>query len=134
GMTVFQGRSDPRPALYVSTMSWTEGSGSYVLRSSDGQTFTPVARPGSDGTATSFRSLVSFNGRLYMSPAGEGTSFNAAKLPIVYESVDPGRGLWRAVSFAGLGDRTNTAISEFTVFNGFLYVGTVNPTTGYQIW
>jgi hypothetical protein len=134
GMTVFQGPSDPRPALYVSTMSWVESSGSYILRSTNGRDFVPVPRPGPEGAATSFRSLVPFNQRLYMSPAGEGTSFYAAKLPVVYESVDPARGLWRAASLPGFGDPHNTVIGEFASFNDFLYAGTVNPVEGYQVW
>ena len=134
-MVVFRGKSDSAPALYVTTMSWTEAPAACFLRSADGVTFHPVSAPGlKDLIASSFRSVAEFNGHLYTSPAGEGTAFYAARLPVVIETDDPVRGVWRPVSIPGFGDAGNTLITELAVFNGFLYAGTVNPERGLQIW
>src|SRR5262245_48718721 len=47
GMVVFQGRSDPEPALYASGMSTVlRGSAARILRSLDGVNFTAVGQPG----------------------------------------------------------------------------------------
>jgi ubiquinone/menaquinone biosynthesis C-methylase UbiE len=134
-MIVFQGKSDPAPALYVSTMSWVEAPGALFLRSLDGLKFTPVSEPGlKDSSASSFRSIVNLNGRLYTSPAGSGSAFYSAQRPLVVESDNPRRGVWRPVSEPAFGDSGNTVIGEFAVFNDYLYAGTVNPERGYQIW
>jgi SAM-dependent methyltransferase len=135
GMAVFQGTSDPGPALYVSSMSWHGAPGSCFLRSQDGRSFEKVGTPGlDDSTASSFRSLVPFHGKLYTSPAGQGGAFYAARRPIVLESADPATGSWRMVSEPGFGDPSNTVIGEFAVFAGWLYAGTLNPKSGLQLW
>jgi SAM-dependent methyltransferase len=135
GMTVFQGASDPAPALYVSSMSWHGAPGSCFLRSRDGRSFEKVGAPGlEDSTASSFRSLVPYRGRLYTSPAGQGTAFYAARRPVVLESADPANGRWRVVSEPGFGEPSNAVIGEFAVFAGHLYAGTLNPQSGLQVW
>jgi hypothetical protein len=70
-MCVFQGKSDRRPALYVSTMS---RSGAVVLRSGDGKVFEQVSEPGlGDPSVYSFRALAEMNGYLFAAPAGTVT-------------------------------------------------------------
>ena len=133
GMAVFQGRSDSRPALYLSSWSAT---GARIIRSEDGRTFTDVSEPGLGyPSMVCFRSLQEFNGRLYTSPVGKaGHGPNVAELPIILESDDPAQGRWRIVNEPGFGDPTNMGIFEMTVFNGYLYAGTLNPTSGFQLW
>src|SRR5439155_13065619 len=136
-MVVFQGASDPAPALYVCTIS---PLGSLILRSQDGEHFLPVRRPElkSPSTTWSFRTLVPFNGRLFTAPAGricgEFVDRNASQAAVVFENADPVLAKWRAVSEAGFGDSTNETVLEMASFHGFLYAGTLNPHKGLQVW
>jgi hypothetical protein len=138
GMTVFQGRSDPEPALYVATYGPVQergGKGTHILRSLDGVAFDPVPLPEEfGGFVTSIRLLVPFKGRLFTSPAGRSLGEpNAAGLPVVFESEDPAFGGWRAASLPGFGDDANFSVFEMSAFGDYLYAGTAN-NRGYQIW
>jgi len=135
-MVVFQGASDSAPALYVSSIS---NVGSLILRSDDGEHFVPVSQRGLENNDIwSLRTLVPFRGRLYTSPTGrigaELIDRNIAETPIVLEGPDPAAASWKQVSEIGFGDPTNRGIFEMALFNGFLYAGTGNPYTGFQIW
>ena len=136
GMAVFQGRSDPRPALYVSSVSSvSRGTGARILRSLDGRRFKAVAEPGlGNPKVSSFRSLTEFDGRLYVAPAGEGTTWNTVASPIVLRSGDPGWGAWEVACPPGFGSPSNSGIFELQVFDGHLYAGTFNAVEGYQVW
>lgn len=136
GMRVFRGRSDAAPALYVSTFANTRAPGPMILRSEDGETFTPASKPGLglDGVS-SFRFLMEFNGRLYTSPVGSNNNVaNQSKYPYVLESADPAKGEWRQVSPPGFGDPYNTVVFNVVAFNDHLYAGTFNHLTGFQVW
>lgn len=135
-MAVFQGASDPAPALYVSTLSTL---GSLILRSQDGENFVPVTQPQLEvSDIWSFRTLTPFAGRLFTSPAGivgpEVILRNASDVPVVLSNVDPIAASWQRASPIGFGDPTNKAVYEMTSFNGFLYAGTFNATKGFQLW
>ena len=95
-MTVFQGESDSKPALYCGTYASARGDGAYILRSVDGETFLPVLRPESfGGSVITVRSLVAFKGRLFTSPAGvAGGNPNAAFRAVIYETRDPVHQPW----------------------------------------
>jgi len=136
GMTVFQGPRDREPALYVATWAPSKARGPLVLRSEDGYTFTSVSQMGlADPTVSAFRSLVSFNGRLYITPVGRaGGKPNTPDNPVVMQTDDPVAGAWRVVSVPGFGDAGNLTVFEMVGFNGFLYAGTLNPQTGFQVW
>lgn len=136
GMAVFQGRSDPAPALYVNTVSSdSRGPGAHLLRSADGVHFEAVSKPGlGDPSVSTFRSLVAFNGRLYLSPTGNRRAWNTAARPEVLASADPASGQWEAVSCLGFGDPDNGTVFEMEVFDGHLYAGTFNYKSGYQVW
>ena len=136
GMAVFQGRSDSEPALYVSTMSTVlRGTAAHILRSEDGEHFTPVSEPGlGNPNISTFRSLVAFDGHLFAPPTGEGVHFNSNSASIVMRSADPVSGEWEAACESGFGDPTNQGIFELTVFNDHLYAGTFNFLKGYQVW
>jgi hypothetical protein len=137
-MTVFQGMSDPGPALYVAAWAPARAKGTpTLLRSLDGEDFAPLAICGpdlGDAAVTSFRSLVPFEGRLFLSPTGQPGNPNISGRPIILASGDPIRGEWYAASEPGFGDRANATVFEMAVFAGHLYAGTMNPVTGFQIW
>ncbi|MHC0053386.1 hypothetical protein [Actibacterium sp. D379-3] len=135
-MAVFQGESDPEPALYVSTWSRSRGDGMQILRSVDGATFAPVGPPGLGGLdATSTRSLVPFKGRLFTSPTGSTAGRqNASGIASVYESRDPASGQWVQSNVRGFGDKTNIGVFELIATEDYLYAGTANLACGYQLW
>lgn len=143
GMVVFQGPSDDVPMLYVSSYSGfarhrdaSRGQGPRVFRSDDGVTFTPVSAAGLGKQGISaFRSLTPYKGRLYTSPVGTAKHTpNMSPYPVVFESVDPARGEWRPVSEPGFGDPRNVAIFEMAEFEGCLYAGTGNISSGFELW
>ena len=136
GMALYQGRSDPIPALYVSGISSvSRGTGARLLRSLDGRTFTAVSQPGlGNPEISTLRALVPFDGYLFVAPAGAGTTWNTTRKAVILRSSDPVAGRWEVVCPPGFGDRNNTGIFEMQVFNGFLYAGTFNNAFGYQIW
>jgi hypothetical protein len=136
GMTVFQGRSDPVPALYLSGISSvSRGTGARLLRSVDGRKVTAVSQPGlGNPQISTLRALVPFDGHLFVAPAGAGKAWNSTKKAIVLRSVDPVQGVWEPACAPGFGDTSNTGIFEMQVFNGCLYAGTFNNSAGYQIW
>ncbi len=134
-MAVFR-RPDDRRALYVATASSnTRGPGAHILRYTESDDVVAVSKPGfGDQNVSTFRTLTGFNGRLYSSPTGDGRAWNAASHPSVYETDNPMRGRWRRVSLPNFGDFTNDALYSMAAFNDHLYVGTLNPTSGYQVW
>jgi nucleoside-diphosphate-sugar epimerase len=136
GMAVFQGRSDPEPALYVSCMSTVlRGTAARILRSVDGEHFSPVSEPGlGNPNISTFRSLIAFDNHLFVPPTGEGITFNTNKASVILRSADPVEGQWELACEPGFGDATNNGIFELEVFNDHLYAGTFNPFQGYQIW
>jgi 1-acyl-sn-glycerol-3-phosphate acyltransferase len=148
GMAVFQGKSDRRPALYVSTISPSRSTGPLILRSEDGKHFEPATDSGLglgiEGLK-SFRFLEIFNGKLYTSPIGgaqkttDPNSFansvvNSSASPIVFESDDPATGKWRPISPPHFGNANNAVVFYSTAFNDHLYAGTFNIVSGFQIW
>jgi len=136
GMAVFRGQSDPAPALYVSCLSSVaRGTGARILRSEDGVAFDPVGEPGlGNPNVATFRSLVAFDDHLFVAPAGEGTTWNVTRAPMILRSADPVRGEWTPACVPGFGDPTNDGIFELEVFDHHLYAGTFNHALGYQIW
>lgn len=134
-MTLFQGRSDTEPCLYVGTYASAKGRGSNILRSVDGVSFAPIPKPSGFGEfVTTLRLLVPFKGRLFTSPTGRaGGNPNAAFSTIVYETDDPLGGDWIAVSEPGFGDEENISIFEMAAFGDHLYAGTAN-FKGFQVW
>ena len=135
-MAVFQGTSDPDPALYVSSLSI--GS-SQILRSVDGRHFVPVPSPGPGAEHSwSFRTFAVLDGRLHTSPTGRiGGEFidrNSAEAALVFSSADPAAGRWRVDSSANFSDPRNEAVYELISFQDKLYAATANTHTGFQVW
>lgn len=135
GMEIFQGASDPAPALYVATYASAKGPGPLILRSDDGERFEPVSEYGLVGLPiTTIRTLTGFNGWLFTAPTGKaGGNPNISNLPIVYATQDPLKGDWRPVNAPGFGDDENVVIFEMYAFGDYLYAGTGN-LSGYQVW
>lgn len=136
GMRVFQGKSDSKPNLYVSTMSTVlRGCAAHVLRSEDGLNFEPACEPGiGNDNISTFRELVDFDGYLYAPPAGEGIQFNSNRTGVLKRSNDPKPGNWEVACDLGFGDKTNNGIFMMSKANNQLYAGTFNNYEGYQVW
>jgi hypothetical protein len=136
GIFVFQGKSDPKPVLYVTPFANTVSPGPQILRSEDGIHFEPCTKPGLglDGVS-SFRAFVAFKGKAYTSPVGAtGNVVNFSKYPIVFETDDPMGDNWRQVSEPGFGDPNNSVVFNLAVMGDYLYAGTFNHVTGMEIW
>lgn len=134
-MTVHQERPAADPALFVSTWSPARGPGPIILRTENGRDFVPTCEPGLVGLpVTTIRSLVSFKGRLYTTPAGSrGGNTNVSGHVVVYESRDPANGSWEPVSEFGFGDVGNKSVHEMCAWGDYLYAGTLN-VEGFQLW
>jgi len=135
GMAVYQPRPEVAPVLFVSTWSPAKGPGPLLLCTEDGRTFESTSEPGLIGLpVTTIRTMVSFKGRLYTTPAGSrGSNPNVSSHSVVYESRDPRAGQWEPVSDFGFGDAGNLTIFEMAGMDDHLYVGTFN-LQGFQIW
>ncbi len=138
GMTVFQGPSDAKPCLYVSTWAPVQAEPPDILRSEDGVNFTIVKRPPWDTSVRSFRTLQVFKGRVHTTPTGSNVGGKAQECvgseAIIYCSDDLPTGIWKASNPESFGNPQNLTVFEMGVFNGHLYAGTVNPYTGFELW
>jgi len=134
-MTVHR-ESSGKDVLYACTWSPARGPGPIVLRSEDGRHFEQTCEPGLVGLpVTTIRSLVSFKGRLYTTPAGtRGGSQNISGHVVIYESRDPAAGHWEPImaEFA-FGDVGNKSVHELCAWDDYLYAGTLNHS-GFQLW
>lgn len=135
GMVAFQGKSDPKPAIYTSTFSRSKGNGPLILRSDDGTNFKQVGKPGLIGLPiTSLRCLIPFKGRLLTAPtSAAGSNPNTSGVSVIYETQDPAAGTWCPINTPGFGDPDNRTIFEVAGFGDYLYAGTLN-NHGFQLW
>lgn len=124
-----------KPVLYACTWSPARGPGPIVLRSDDGRRFESTCEPGLVGLqVTTIRSLVSFKGRLYTTPAGSrGGNQNISGHVVIYESREPQAGQWEPVCDFAFGDLSNKSIHELCAWGDWLYAGTLNHS-GFQLW
>lgn len=129
--------SDGTDALYAfgvnSTLMWdsTILPPPRILRSTDGENFDPL--PQTPGTFlgdlphnpdhSSFRSPVSFNGKLFVL---SGPIFGQGSL-IVSENPEEGDDAW------SLASPPEVMFYEIHEFNGWLYLGTIDAFNGYSI-
>ncbi|MEW6169768.1 MAG: hypothetical protein AB1651_19110 [Pseudomonadota bacterium] len=139
GITVFQGASDRKPCLYVSTWAPLMAGSPEILRSEDGMRFEPVPRPPFNPTVRSFRTLQVFKGRVHTSPTSAAavarrSADSVGSDSTIYASDDLQTARWRPASEEGFGDPRNVTVFEMQVFNGQLYASTVNPFTGFELW
>lgn len=138
GMTVFQGKSDDKPCLYVSTWAPVMAEAPDILRCENGRDFESAPRPPWGDSVRSFRTLQVFKGRVHTSPTGSNTGQGGAQECVgseatIYCTDDIQSAHWVAASTEGFGLRGNFTVFEMAEFNGHLYASTVNPT-GMQIW
>jgi hypothetical protein len=139
-MTIFQGESDPEPALYVVSWSRSRGNGPEILRSVDGEIFETLSNPRfkSDDpnlVVTAIRTLVTYKGRLFTAPTGASKgNVNAAFTSLVFETRDPASGVWRSVNDPGFESVPEVVVVyELAVCHGYLYAWT-GGINGFQIW
>ena len=139
-MTVFQGESDARPAIYCASWSRSHGQGPEILRSRDGITFETLINPrfsshDKDLVVTAIRTLVPYRGRLFTAPTGASKgNVNIAWNSLVFETRDPASGVWRSVNDPGFESAPEVAVVyELAVFHDYLYAGT-GGLNGFQIW
>lgn len=130
GMGVYKGRNDSEPSLYVGSISPVGVCN--ILSTKDGINFKTAQKP-FDGPT--IRSLLSYKGKLYTSLIGRRDYHaNISSQSELLETDDPLTSNWRVVTESGLGDPDNLALFEMIEFNGYLYVTTLNPTSGFQLW
>jgi len=124
-----------KPTLYVCTWSPARGPGPIIMRSEDGRRFETTCEPGLVGLpVTTIRSLVSFKGRLFTTPAGSrGGNQNISGHVVIYESRDPAAGQWEPICDFGFGDLGNKSVHELCGWGDHLYAGTLNHE-GFQLW
>lgn len=138
GITVFQGKSDPEPALYCTTWASSKGPGPVLLRSYDGSSFDQVSPPGlGDPTVATIRTVVPFQGKLFLSPTGTTKGKYLANVPdrmVILVNENPETSDWQLACEPFFGDSTNMGIFDMASFNGHLYAATSNSATGFQIW
>lgn len=139
GMGVFQGATDHKPCLYVSTWAPQPVDPPNILRSDDGVHFEPTERPPFEPIVRSFRTLFPFNGRVHTSPTSSSKSARKISDSIgsdstIYATEDVQNAPWQAVNEEGFGSPDNVTIFEMETFNGQLYATTVNPKTGFELW
>jgi len=143
-MQVFQSKTDPKPALYVSTWASGRAPGGHIIRTYDGHAFERVSRYGIlEQRVGATRCLISFAGRIFFSPtaqsaaerqAGEdGSQCNTGGLPVIFESREVAGDRWAAASEPGFGDPGNLAIFSLATDENRLYAGTFN-LAGLQVW
>ncbi|MBD3184804.1 T9SS type A sorting domain-containing protein [Candidatus Poribacteria bacterium] len=127
-------------ALYIGNSplgfgGFTEiGLAARILRTTDGITFTPMeiifdwdVIPDPGGYISSYRALVSHNGKLYTASAEGG-------VPVIFEGTVAGDTItFRPASEVAFGNLDNVGIFDMAVLRNYLYVGTFN-FNGYEVW
>lgn len=134
-MTVFQGRSDPSPGLYVATYAPARGLGVRILRYLEPGEAEEIPLPADmERDIITLRVLTPFKGRLFISPTGRaGGQPNIAGSAVIYVSDDPRSGRWERANEPGFGDRENLGVFELAACGDWLYAGT-GTGRGYQVW
>jgi len=142
GMAVFQGASDSKPCLYVST--WAPARAPEppdILRCDDGETFHSVPRPPFGPQVRSFRTLQHFQGRIHTTPTSSSAVVDGVRRAqdsvgsesTIYCTDDIAGAQWTNANIEGFGERANVTVFEMCEYHGRLYAGTVNPR-GMQLW
>jgi sugar lactone lactonase YvrE len=122
--------------IYASTVSYTSTHGAEIWRSPTGDSgsWTRVMSNGfdNDANADSVPAMVSYNGYLYATKA----NWNGMAEVWRCSTCDSGSS-WSQVNmngFDGSTTYTNTVALSLAAFNGYLYAGTRNWSSGGQLW
>jgi len=139
-MTIYQGKNDAKPALYVATWSRSKSDGPLLLRSENGYDFDVLPKPafetlGRDLTFNAIRSLLPFKGRLFTAPVGATKgNVNNSGTSLIYMSDDPASGQWQCINPPGFGTFPAVAtVYEMAVVGDWLYAGT-GGLAGFEIY
>jgi ubiquinone/menaquinone biosynthesis C-methylase UbiE len=65
---------------------------------------------------------------------GQRKSYNFPESMVILTTADPTQGGWELACEPHFGDPSNLSVFQMVEFNGFLYVGTMNVSQGFQIW
>ena len=137
-MAVFQGRSDPKPVIYVFSNAGFAGISPILFRSVNGDFFEPVSPPGLGfgKRFNNFRGLFPFKGKLFMAPGGTGgKALVVSNVVEVYCTDDPVEGKWvKAFGHENTNDPTNGGVYDLAACGDYLYLSTVNVRNGCQLW
>ena len=122
-------------ALYAGTWNWSASTstsqGGQVWRSSNGVNWSQVATNGfGDATNGEVVRFASFAGQLYAST----WSYTTAHGSEIWRSPSGNTGSWTRAMTNGFGDNSNEAVLSFEVFGDRLYAGTLNSTSGGEVW
>jgi DNA-binding beta-propeller fold protein YncE len=105
-------------------------NGAQIWRSDDGAAWGQVTPPGLDPTNTEFMLLEVFENMLYAATASSTTDHGTE----IWRSSTGNSADWTRVVSNGLGDADNAVVTNFTEFNGYLYVGLWNAVDGAEVW
>jgi len=117
--------------LYAGTWA-DEVNGGEVWRSSNGTSWDRVVSSGfGDPTNAEVMRFAVFGDQLYASTWSYTDTHGAE----VWRSGSGDSGMWTQVASDGFdGDASNEGVVSFDVFEGYLYAGTYNVTTGCEMW
>jgi len=123
-MTVYRAQSDEVNYLYASTF----GSSPTIWRSATGEpgSWESVWTSGENG---SIRGMATHNGLLYIAISND---LVMERTPGQIWATD-GDAIWPVMQ-DGFGNDANHAIMALMSYNGWLYAGTANAETGYEVW
>ena len=128
-MTTFTDKRGQEAIYAASGVSLIPGR--LLLKSTNGSTWDEVVTPlvmGSDS-----RSMAVHNGKLYVAPA----LFQASAT--IWATDDPatsgdGSNWQKVADFTAEEPGTDVAVVSMASFNGYLYAGTQNDESGFQVW
>lgn len=137
-MAIYQGASDPEPALYVAAWAPGRAPGGLFLRTTDGRNFEKISKYGIlDQPVSVTRCLTPVGDKIFFAPTArrgtDGAQQNTAGAPLVYVSDDPAGEVWTECSEPGFGDEGNMGIFTLVAQGDQLYAGTFN-LEGLQVW
>jgi SAM-dependent methyltransferase len=135
-MAVFQGSTDPAPALYTAGWSTHQGPGAAILRTINGTDFDEVFDPvHCESDVQTFRTLYPFKGRLFAATTGRAGQGDTKHGDLhIYVNEDPANAKWELACEPYFGDPKNVSVWTLCSFAGHLYAGVMNPIDGFQIW
>ena len=122
--------------LYASTVKWsTQGKYSQIWRSRDGLNWTKALQQDSFGEEAVVSGLATLSGRSGQEIlAAVWYPFSSPARPAaVYRSTD-GIGWTKVTNGTNISAPGNTRISSFSTSGNSLFIGTVNASSGTEIW